>query len=65
MSTEDMVECGSRGIRSGEFVTIPALPDAGEWESYEARRQALMPNLSRAEPAARYTHGSLCRVIPD
>ncbi|HJX90284.1 MAG TPA: SDR family oxidoreductase [Pyrinomonadaceae bacterium] len=56
MSTEDMVDAALVGFDQGEFVTIPALPDAGEWESYEARRQALMPNLSRAEPAARYTH---------
>src|SRR5262249_33370136 len=55
MSTEDMVDAALAGFDQGEFVTIPALPDAGQWESYEARRQALMPNLSRAEPAARYT----------
>ena len=25
-----------------------------QWQTYEAARQALLPNLSRAEPAARY-----------
>jgi short-subunit dehydrogenase len=54
MSAEDMVDAALAGFDQGEFVTIPALPDAGQWESYEAARQALMPNLSRAEPAARY-----------
>jgi short-subunit dehydrogenase len=54
MSSEDMVDAALAGFDQGEFVTIPALPDAGRWESYEAARQALMPNLSRAEPAARY-----------
>jgi len=54
MSAEDMVNAALAGLDQGEFVTIPALPDAGQWESYEAARQALMPNLSRAEPAARY-----------
>ena len=54
MSAEDMVDAALAGLDRGEFVTIPALPDAGQWESYEAARQALMPNLSRAEPAERY-----------
>ena len=54
MSAGDMVDAALAGFDQGEFVTIPALPDAGQWESYEAARQALMPNLSRAEPASRY-----------
>jgi len=54
MSAEDMVDASLAGFDQGEFVTIPALPDVGHWESYEAARQALMPNLSRAKPAARY-----------
>jgi len=54
MSAENMVDAALAGFDRGEFVTIPALPDAGQWESYEAARQALMPNLSRAEPAERY-----------
>jgi hypothetical protein len=35
-------------------VTIPSLPDAADWQAYEAARQKMMPNLSRATPAARY-----------
>jgi short-subunit dehydrogenase len=54
MTAEDMVDAALAGLDQGEFVTIPALPDAEQWESYEAARQALMPNLSRAEPADRY-----------
>jgi uncharacterized protein len=54
MTAEDMVDAALAGLDQGEFVTIPALPDAGQWESFEAARQALMPNLSRAEPAGRY-----------
>jgi short-subunit dehydrogenase len=56
MSAEDMVDASLAGFDQGEFVTIPALPDAEQWQSYEAARQALMPNLSRAKPAARYGH---------
>lgn len=55
MSAEDMVDAALAGFDQGEFVTIPALQDAGQWASYEAMRQSLMPNLSLAEPAARYT----------
>jgi short-subunit dehydrogenase len=54
MSAEDMVDAALAGFDQGEFVTIPALPDVEQWQSYEAARQALIPNLSRAEPAGRY-----------
>src|SRR5579863_1699041 len=54
MTTEDMVDAALAGLAQGEFVTIPALPDKGDWDAFEAARQTLMPNLSRAEPAARY-----------
>jgi short-subunit dehydrogenase len=54
MTAEDMVDAALAGFDQGEFVTIPALPDAGQWESFEAARQALMPNLSRAKSAGRY-----------
>jgi uncharacterized protein len=54
MSAEDTVDAALAGFDQGEYVTIPALPDTGQWQSYEAARQALMPNLSRAEPAGRY-----------
>ena len=54
MSAEDMVDAAIAGFFQGEVVTIPALPDAADWEAFEAARRALGPNLSRAEPAARY-----------
>lgn len=54
MSAADMVDASLAGLDAGEFVTIPSLPDAADWESYEAARQALMPNLSAAKPASRY-----------
>ncbi|HTU44814.1 MAG TPA: SDR family oxidoreductase [Bryobacteraceae bacterium] len=55
MSAEDMVDAALAGLDQGEFVTIPALPDAAQWQRYEDARQAMFPNLSRAEPAARYS----------
>jgi short-subunit dehydrogenase len=54
MSTGDMVDAALAGLDQGELVTIPALPDAADWQAYEAARQKLMPNLSRKIPAERY-----------
>jgi short-subunit dehydrogenase len=54
MPVDDMVDAALAGLDEGEFVTIPALPDIGQWQSYEVARQALLPNLSRAVPAERY-----------
>lgn len=54
MSPSDMVDAALSGLDQGEFVTIPALPNAADWKKFEAARQALMPNLSRAQPAERY-----------
>ncbi|OCO98421.1 MULTISPECIES: SDR family oxidoreductase [unclassified Ensifer] len=57
MRAEDMVDAALAGLDQGEGITIPALPDAGDWAAYEAARQKLMPNLSRSAPAARYNVG--------
>ncbi|MDR6667414.1 SDR family oxidoreductase [Rhizobium sp. 1399] len=54
MSAENMVDASLAGLAEGEFATIPALEDAGFLAAYEQARQALMPNLSRSAPAARY-----------
>jgi short-subunit dehydrogenase len=57
MSAEDVVDAALAGLDQGEFITLPSLPDAADWEAYEAARQKLKPNLSRATPAARYNLG--------
>lgn len=54
MQAEDMVDAALAGFDQGEFATIPALEDVGLLKAYEDARQVLMPNLSRAVPAARY-----------
>jgi uncharacterized protein len=54
MEAGDMVDAALAGFDLGEFVTVPSLPDAADWNAYEAARQALRPNLSRATPARRY-----------
>jgi short-subunit dehydrogenase len=54
MSAEDMVDASLVGFDQGELVTIPSLPDAGDWERFEAARKALGPNLSHSSAAPRY-----------
>lgn len=54
MSSEDMVDASLAGLERHEVITIPSLPDAADWDKFEAARKALGPNLSRQKPAARY-----------
>ncbi|HLH06506.1 MAG TPA: SDR family oxidoreductase [Terriglobales bacterium] len=55
MTAEDMVDASLAGLDQHELITIPALPDAVDWEKYEAARKALGPNLNHQVPAARYS----------
>jgi len=54
MKVDDLVDAALSGLDQGEIVTIPSLPDAGEWERFNAARLAMGPNLSRKVPADRY-----------
>ncbi len=54
MQADDMVDAALVGLDEGEFITIPSLPNLADWQSYEAARQKLIPNLSLRVPAARY-----------
>jgi short-subunit dehydrogenase len=54
MPPEDMVDAALSGLDQGEFVTIPVLPDAADWDALEAARQKLRSNFSHAFPASRY-----------
>lgn len=55
MTTEDMVDASLAGLDQGEFVTIPSLLDANDWQTYEAARQSLsLDKISRRDPAGRY-----------
>lgn len=54
MPASAMVDAALSGLDLGEFATVPSLPDVADWTAFEAARQTLLPNLSRAEPAARY-----------
>jgi uncharacterized protein len=54
MPASEMVDAALAGLDQGGFVTIPSLPDAADWQAYEAARQNLVPNLFHKIPAARY-----------
>jgi short-subunit dehydrogenase len=54
MSADDLVDAALAGLDLGEEVTIPPLADEGQWQAYDAARAAMLPGLSRSEPAARY-----------
>lgn len=54
MMAGDLVDAALAGLDLGEFMTIPSLPQYSDWEAYEAARRALIPNISRSTPAARY-----------
>ncbi|HEY1076466.1 MAG TPA: SDR family oxidoreductase [Fontimonas sp.] len=54
MDVDEMVDAALAGYDQGEIVTIPSLPDAGDWAAATAARLKLGPNLSRRHAAARY-----------
>jgi hypothetical protein len=54
MTAEEMVDASLAGLDQGELVTIPSLPDLGDWEKFETARKALGPNLSHQQSAPRY-----------
>ncbi|AQV96706.1 SDR family oxidoreductase [Cupriavidus necator] len=54
MSGDDLVDAALAGLDQGEVITVPSLPDLADWNTFEAARTALGPNLSRDQPAARY-----------
>ncbi|GJD48573.1 hypothetical protein OPKNFCMD_1295 [Methylobacterium crusticola] len=54
MEVGEMVDAALVGFDRRETVTIPSLPDAGQWEALEAAREAMLPNLAREHAAARY-----------
>jgi hypothetical protein len=54
MTAEDVVDAALAGLDLGEVVTIPSLPDVGDYDAFEAARRKLLPNLSLTNPAQRY-----------
>jgi short-subunit dehydrogenase len=55
MNAQDLVDAALAGFDHGELVTIPSLPEAADWDAFESARLALGPNLSRSQPAKRFS----------
>lgn len=56
MEVDELVDAALAGFDRRESVTIPPLPDAGQWTDFEAARKAMIPNFNQAHAAARYRH---------
>ena len=54
MPAQALVDAALLGLSRREFVTIPSLHDAGQWDAYEAARLAMAGDLSTSSPAPRY-----------
>ena len=54
MEVDELVDAALVGFDRREAVTIPPLPDAGQWERFNAARQAMLPNFANERAAARY-----------
>jgi uncharacterized protein len=54
MEAGELVDAALVGFDRHETVTIPPLPDAGQWEAHEAARKAMLPNFRQAHAAHRY-----------
>ena len=54
MDAEEMVDAALVGFDRRELVAIPSLPDAEDWDRFDAARRALGPHLSLSQAAARY-----------
>jgi short-subunit dehydrogenase len=54
MDVNEMVDAALVGFDRREEVTIPSLPDAGQWAAFEGARKAMLPNFPNEHAAARY-----------
>ncbi len=54
MEVGDLVDAALVGFDRREPVTIPPLPDAGQWDAFEAGRKTMLANFGNAHPAERY-----------
>lgn len=54
MEVDDLVDAALVGFDRRETVTIPPLPDVGQWNVFDEARRAMVPNFAQSQPAARY-----------
>ncbi len=54
MEVDELVDAALVGFDRREAVTISPLPDVEQWNTYQAARQAMLPNTRQEHAAARY-----------
>jgi uncharacterized protein len=54
METDELVDAALVGFDRRETITIPPLPDAGQWAAFDSARSAMLPNVRQKHPAERY-----------
>ncbi|MCW5688821.1 MAG: SDR family oxidoreductase [Pseudolabrys sp.] len=54
MAVGELVDAALAGYDRRETVTIPPLPDAAQWETFNAARLAMLPNFGNEHAAERY-----------
>ncbi|MGE0425195.1 MAG: SDR family NAD(P)-dependent oxidoreductase [Reyranellaceae bacterium] len=58
MEVDELVDAALVGFDRREPVTIPPLPDVGQWEAFQAARQAMLPGFRQEHAAQRYRAGA-------
>ncbi len=54
MEVDELVDAALVGFDRRETVTIPSLPDADQWKTFDAARQIMLPNFNQVHAADRY-----------
>jgi short-subunit dehydrogenase len=54
MDVEEMVDAALVGFDRREQITIPPLPDDGQWNAFDSARKAMLPNFRQTRAAPRY-----------
>lgn len=54
MEVDELVDAALVGFDRRESVTVPPLPDAAQWDAFQAARQAMLPNVAQTHAAERY-----------
>ena len=54
MEVDELVDAALVGFDRREPVTIPPLPDAGQWDTLQAARQVMIPGFAQVHAAERY-----------
>jgi short-subunit dehydrogenase len=58
MEVEELVDAALVGFDRREPVTIPPLPEDGDWRAYDAARKAMIPGFAQSHAAKRYARAA-------